>query len=253
MAAQEPPNVRYTHERYPTFLELLRAAYVWDETARIYFIEYAFVGTIAARLRERSEDIEINALEILVRPGTLANNAACLINIKNQQNHVFRLVDSTKQLVLSLDETRVIPLHFIETGRDNYPDEFIPPIDSPLRNPQIHGSRFPTIILTALHTQPPYNRMVRCVRSSEVLKQRLLRFNAFSTDPIIQDQNYCDLTDIVVFVDGTAHDGDPPFPPGLARMLHPIIVQWLEYAERNLVSVTPNMVSEFNRLLGFQV
>lgn len=253
MALPELPNVRYTHERYPTFLELLQAAYVWDEAARIYFIEYAFVGTIAARLRERSEDIEINAMEILVKPGTLANNAACLINIKNQQNHVLRLVDTTQQLVLSLDETRVIPLHFIETGKENYPDELIPPLDSPLRNPQMHGTRFPTILLTALHTQPPYNRMVRCVRCSEVLKQRLLRFNSFSTDPIIQDQNYCDLTDIIVFVEGTAHDGDPVYPPGLARMLHPIIVQWLEYAERNLVSVTPNMVAEFNRLLGFQL
>jgi len=253
MAVPEMPNVRYTHERYPTFLELLQVAYVWDEAARIYFVEYAFVGTMAARLRERSEDIEINSVEVLVKSETLANNAASLINITNQQNHVFRIVDSTKQLVITLDGTRVIPLHFIETGRDNYPAELIPPLDSPLRNPQIHGTRFPTFVLTALHTQPPYNRMVRCIRCNELLRQRLLRFNPFSTDPIIQDQNYCDLTDITAFVETSARDGDAAYPPGVARMLHPMIVQWLQYANQNLISVTPAMVAEFNRLLGFQV
>jgi len=247
------PDIRYTHARYPTFLELLQAAYVWDEAARIYFIEYAFVGTMVARLRERSEDIEINAIEILVPPETLANHAERLINLKNQQNHVFRLVDSTRQLVLLLDQTRALPLHFIETGKDNYPTDLIPPLNSPLRNPQVHRDRPPTFTLTLLHETLPYNRYVRCLRCHELLKQRLLRFNQFSNDPIIQDQNYGDLTDIAVFVEMTAQDGDPPYGPGLARMLHPTIVQWLQYTDQNLVPATPNMVAEFNRLLGFQV
>jgi hypothetical protein len=253
MAATPQPPVRYTHERYPTFRELLQATYLWDEAARVYFIEYALVGTVVARLRERSEHIEINAIEILVKPETLANGSASLINIKNQQNHVFRLIDTTKQLVISLDGARVIPLHFIQTGTNSYPAQLIPPPNCPLRNPQIHGDLLPTFILTLLHEQPPYNRFVRCVRGNELLKQRLLRFNPFTNDPVIQDQNYCDLADITVFVETTARDGEPPYPPGIARMLHPMIVQWLEYANRNLVPATPNIIAEFNRLLGFQV
>lgn len=253
MATPVIPQLRYTHERYPTFTELLQAAFLWDEAARIYFIEYAFVGTVVARLRERSEHIEINAIEILVTPEILANNAASLINIRNQQNHVFRLIETTRHLVIALDGTRVIPLHFIQTGTDNYPAQLIPPLNSPLRNPQIHGTLFPTFILTLLHPNPPYNRLVPCIRSNELLKQRLLRFNPFTTNPIVQDQNYCDLEDITVFVGTTAHDGDPPYPPGVARMLHPTIVQWIEYANRNLVPATANMVAEFNRLLGFPV
>jgi len=245
--------MRYTHERYPTFLELLRAAFLWDEAAAIYFIEYAFVGTVVARLRERAEYIEINAIEILVKQETLANNAASLINLKNQQTHIFRLIDTTRQLVITLDGTRVIPLHFIQTGTDNYPAQLIPPLDSPLRNPQIHGNLFPTFILTALHPQPPYNRYVRCVRCSELLKQRLLRFNPFANDPVIQNQNDEDLADITAFLETTARDGDPPYPPGVARMLHPAIVRWIDYANQSSVPVTPNIIAEFNRLLGFHI
>jgi len=245
--------MRYTHERYPTFLELLQATFLWDEAARIYFIEYAFVGTVVARLRERAAYIEINAIEILVKPETLANNAACLINLKNQQTHVFRLIDTTRQLVITLDGTRIIPLHFIQTGTNNYPAQLIPPLDSNLRNPQIHGNLFPTFILTVLHPQPPYNRCVRCLRCSELLKQRLLRFNPFANDPIIQNQNEEDLADITAFLETTARDGDPPYPPGAARMLHPTIVRWIDYANQSCVPVTPNIVAEFNRLLGFPV
>src|SRR5947207_13596697 len=78
--ATEPVSVRprhyrrfhvYEHILHPWYNEVLFAASIWDQIAYIEKLQYAFVGSFAARLN--ADDFPVYELEILVDPSALAD------------------------------------------------------------------------------------------------------------------------------------------------------------------------------------
>jgi len=69
-----------------------------------------------------------------------------LRDLKQLANHAELLIklERSAKPDLAPQMKRVLPIHFIETGKDNYPTDLIPPLNWSLRNPQIHRNMLPT-------------------------------------------------------------------------------------------------------------
>jgi len=238
------------HTRYPTRDELMKVAWRWDETARLYSITYAFVGTIAARLWDRTDDNELDEMEILVTPETLANGRAILLYIQDRNPTIFVKEAETDQMFITVDGLRVIPMTFIAMNTEYYPNQLIPPVGTQFRRP-CHGTLPANVRFMALdYDRPEYRRSIPYVNFRDLLRQRLLRFAPNVEDERVQRRNRRDMEDIIIFLRGSAVDQDNAFPVGVAFVLHPTILRWLDFAMENFVPPTGEMVAEFNRLLG---
>ena len=127
MAAHWPQH-QYEFVYFPTLEQLRRAVCFWHDAARQFNLDYALVGSIVARLRTYTyEELQINSIEILVRPTALANNAQILRDIKDRRPDILRLTN-TNELVVIIEGNKLIRLHFSATATKHYPCEFIPPI-----------------------------------------------------------------------------------------------------------------------------
>jgi len=238
------------HTRYPTRAELIKVAWTWDETARLYSITYAFVGTIAARLWDRTDDNELDEMEILVTPETLANEGAILSNIQIRNPTIFVKEVETDRMFITVDGQRVIPMTFIATNTESYPSQLIPPVETQFRRP-CHGTLPANVRFMALdYVRPEYRRCIPYVNFRDLLRQRLLRFVPNVEDEQVQTRNRHDIQDIIIFLRGSAVDQDNAFPVGVACVLHPTIRLWLDFASENFVPPTAEMFAEFNRLIG---
>jgi len=238
------------HTRYPTHDELMNVAWTWDETARLYSITYAFVGTIAARLWERTGDNEIDEMEILVTPETLANGGAILSQIQILNPTLYVKEAETDRMFIVVDGLRVIPMTFVATNTESYPSQLIPPFGTQFRRPY-HGTRPANVRFMALNcARAEYRRSVPYVNFRDLLRQRLLRFAPNVEDERVEVRNRRDIDDIIIFLRASAVDQDDAFPVGVAFALHPTIVLWLDFARENFVTPTAEMLAEFNRLIG---
>ena len=123
------PEQQYEFIYFPTLQQLSSAVCLWDDAARLFGLDYALVGSIVARLRAYiNEELQINSIEILVRPTALANNAQILKDIKDQRPDILGLIGNTNELVVIIEGNKLIRLHFFATGTKHYPKDFIPPI-----------------------------------------------------------------------------------------------------------------------------
>src|SRR5271168_578641 len=77
-------HFHYTHIYNPEFGDVLSAAFIWDEIAGHEELEYAFVGSFAARLNAINNDFLVHDLEILVDPDVLANYCERLTDIMHR-------------------------------------------------------------------------------------------------------------------------------------------------------------------------
>lgn len=244
-----PPGQRYEHIPYPTIEQLLRAAHNWHCIAQQYRLEYAFVGSIIARFR--GDDFEVHTIEILVRPSTLNDNARILTQIKNQRPEYLGITPTNRHIVVTDENRKGIALQFFATGTENYPNDFIPPYDSPLRSAQ-HLGLEPTIGHMLLSRSPPYNTWVPFIRCRYLLYQRLLRFNQNPQNAAQRRQNRHDINDIETYLKCTAKDEDFPFPNHVVQFLQPIVRSWINYADNNFYPFTWEAKNEWRRL-GFDV
>jgi hypothetical protein len=224
MAAHWPQH-QYEFIFFPTLEQLRRAVCFWHDAARQFNLDYALVGSIVARLRTYTyEELQINCIEILVRPTALANNAQILKDIKDRRPDILRLTN-TNELAVIIEGNKLIRLHFSATG-----------------------TKQPTYGRVCVVVDQFYYRWVPFIRCRDLLLQRLLRFNAYSTDNDQQRQNYHDITDIEVFLRCTARDQDNPFPVGVASMLLPTVNEYIEYATNNNTPCTDEAKLEWRRL-----
>jgi hypothetical protein len=246
MAAHWPQH-QYEFIFFPTLEQLRRAVCFWHDAARQFNLDYALVGSIVARLRTYTyEELQINCIEILVRPTALANNAQILKDIKDRRPDILRLTN-TNELVVIIEGNKLIRLHFSATGTKHYPRNFIPPIAWQTPTAE-HLYLQPTYGRVCVVVDQIYYRWVPFIRCRDLLLQRLLRFNAYSTDNDQQRQNYHDITDIEVFLRCTARDQDNPFPVGVASMLLPTVNEYIEYATNNNTPCTDEAKLEWRRL-----
>ena len=245
------PQQVYEHIPFPTFEELRRAAHVWDQLAELHRLPYALVGSIVARLRGESLGHEfqyqIHTMEILVQPEALANNAAILTALKDQHPEWLGITPTNRHIVVICQNTgKGIALQFIPLGSVGYPNQFIPPYDSPFRT------------AAHLYLEPTYRhhclgylineRTVTCVPSKILLKQRLLYFNASGTG--LERRTQRDKNDIKAFIKLTAQDQDQRFQLPELQFLNLKVLHWVIYVRNNSDNVTPDMWTELERL-GF--
>lgn len=230
---------------YPTIQESLRAVCNWHDVAVQFHLEYAFVGSIVAWLRA-GRNLQINSIEILVKPTTLANGAQTLVDMKDQRTDILGITPAN-QFVVIVEGNRVIPLEFVATGSNTYPNDFIPPYNSPARNAG-HLNLQPTFGNILLRYYPPYNRWIPYINCRHLLLQRLLRFNPHAGNNEQKRQNYRYITDIMVFLKCTAEDRDDPFPPAVAQMLLQTVIAFIHYAANNNVPYSIDARTEWRRL-----
>jgi hypothetical protein len=239
---------QYEFIYFPTLGQLSRAVCYWDNAARQFGLDYALVGSIVARFRAyTNEELQINSIEILVRPIALANNAQILKDMKDQRPDILGLTATTNELVVIIEGNKLIRLHFSATGTKHYPKDLIPPIPLPI---PITGHLYlqPTFGWVCLIVDQIYYRWVPFIRCRDLLLQRLLRFNSYSTDNDQRRQNYRDITDIELFLRCTAVDQDDPFPVGVASMLLPTVNEYIQYATNNNTPCTDAARLEWRRL-----
>ena len=248
----QPPLIPVS---YPTRFELVTGAYLWDEIARVYLIEYAFVGTVAARLWEKAEDPTLHEMEILVSPDTLAINLGRQLGraLEQPQNHtILKILNGTNQFAIVVDgASRVIPLTFIAAGSDFYPNQLIPPLGQFRR--AWHGNQPANVAFLTLAENwgEVYRRDVPHVSFQRLLSQRLCRFEPAADDQETQVRNRRDIHDICILVRATSTQQAQPLDPQAALILRPIVQEWVNFAFDNFISRNDlmEMVQEFNRLL----
>ena len=246
------PQHQYEFIYFPTLQQLRRAVFLWHSAALQFGLNYALVGSIVARFRVYPyEELQINSIEILVRPAALANNAQILRNMKDQRPDILGLTANTNELFVIIEGNKFIRLHFFATGTKHYPYDFIPPIGSQNPSPG-HLYLQPTYGTVCVIVDQIYYQWVPFIRCRDLLLQRLLRFNPFSTDNDQRRQNYRDITDIEVFLRFTAMDQDDPFPVGVASMLLPTVNEYIKFATNNNTPCSDAARLEWRRL-GLQV
>ena len=235
----------------PTLQQLHLAACIWDFIATSSSLEYAFVGSIVARLRANDDKaFETNTIEILVRPTTLANDAQRLVELKSTHQH-FLGFTPTNQLLVIIEGNKGIALQFFANGNGCYPERFIPPNNSPTYTGEYAGLH-PTFNHIYLHGfNPSISRYLPFIRCRWLLVQRLFRFDPDSTDQNKQDQNVHDINDIKVFLKCTKEDGDR-IPPETVQHLLPKYRRWRIFASYNCLPPTTVENEEWVRL-GFPV
>jgi hypothetical protein len=235
----------------PTLEQLHRAACIWDVIATGFNLEYAFVGSIVARLRaDDDKAFETNTIEILVRPTTLANGARRLVELRSMNQHLLGFTP-TNQLLVITEGNRGIELKFFANRDGYYPEDFIPPNNSSMYTGEYAGLH-PTFDHIYLHGfNPSINRYLPFIRCRWLLIQRLFRFDPDSPDQNRIDQNIRDINDIKVFLKCTKEDGDR-IPPGTVQLLLPNYRRWRIFASYNCLPPTMAEEEEWVRL-GFSV
>ena len=178
----------------PTLEQLHYAACIWDMIAINSGLEYAFVGSIVARLRANDDNaFETNTIEILVRPATLANGAKQLVELRVRHQRYLGFTP-TNQLVVIIEGNKGIALQFFANRDGCYPQHFIPPNNSAMYTGEYAGLH-PTFNYIYLYgINPSVNRYLPCIRCRWLLVQRLFRFDPDSQDANKIDQNIHDIT-----------------------------------------------------------
>ena len=238
MPPTEPTAVRSRHNRtfhiyehilHPWYNELLRAANIWDQIAYTEKLQYAFVGSFAARLN--GDDFPVYELEILVERSALADNSKRLTDIMDAYFQVLTITPSNRHILVIGENEGIglgIAMRFFQTGTPEYPDEFIPPRESYFRNAN-HEGQTCTYRGQVLPYQYPHNRFVPVLRFDLLLRQRLLRFDPDSADEDIRLESQRDVYEIRTFLRCAARDRDPPFAIEVANTLLPIVKSWIRY------------------------
>lgn len=245
-----PCGQGYEHIPHPTFEQLRQGAYNWHVIAELYKLEYAFVGSIVARFR--GDDFQVHTIEILVSPGILDDDARILTQIQNQQPQYLGITSTNRHIIVTNEIRQGIALQFFATGTNNYPYDFIPAYDSPLRSAQHLGFE-PTINHMLLRNGPPCpDKTIPFIRSRYLLYQRLSRFNENLQNSEQKEQNWRDMNDIETFLKCTAEDRDIPFPNQVAQNLLQTVRAWINYADSNFHQFTSEAENEWRRL-GFDV
>jgi hypothetical protein len=241
-ATSPPPRYPfYDHIPYPALDHLRHAAYLWDQIAEHAQIKYAFVGRVGAVFR--GNNCQICGIEILVEPSTMANNAARLTEIANNQPRFFAITQSNHHIIV-IECNRGVALQFHTTGSNGYPD-IIPPYDSPLRTAHRVGVR-PTYRLQNLGYRD--NRQVPVMLFRVLLEQRLSRFDPYTTSRDHEAQNQRDVNDIVLYLSCTTSDGEESFTPGDVIKFLPIVRRWIPYAECFSILTSTEAVDKWRRL-----
>ena len=236
--ATEPAAVRprherkfhiYEHIRDPWYNELLCAANIWDQIAYMEKLQYAFIGSFAARLN--GDDFPVYELEILVDPSALADNSKRLTDIMDAYFELLTITSSNRHILVIGDKEGIglgIAMRFFQTGSPEYPEEFVPPRESYFRNAD-HEGQTCTYRGQALPYQYPHNRFVPVLRFHLLLRQRLLRFDPESADENIRLQSLRDVYEIRTFLRCAVRERDPPFSVEDVNKLLPIVKSWIRY------------------------
>jgi hypothetical protein len=230
------PQSQYIHIAKPIFKQVLSAALIWDEIAESEGLEYAFVGSFAARFNaNRNEEFQIYEIEILVEPAVLANYCETLTEIMRRNPNRMTITASDRganRHIIVIDEDGApqgIALQFFATDTLEFPDPLVAPRESQFHAPE------------SIQLKPTYRyqlvnnyRPLPILRFHFLLYQRLTRFDVNSTDRDICARNCRDIDDIKVFLRCTfmkTEYDDCPFPPAVANSLLNTVRAWVRFAD----------------------
>jgi hypothetical protein len=252
-ARLQRPHRYYTHIKNPEFGEALSAAFIWDEIAEAEDLEYAFVGSFAARLNAINNEFLVHDLEILVDPAVLANYCQRLTDIMHRNPNRMAFTRSNRgasRHIIVIDEYagRGIAVQFFATGTLEFPDPLVAPRESHFR------TRENIDMVETYRYQDAADqyqlRSLPILRFHLLLYQRLTRFDVNSTDQDIAARNYRDIDAIVVFLLCTSNPnfGDSPLPPAMANSLLNNVRAWVRYAGISNHPTTPEELQMWRNL-----
>jgi len=226
------PHQQYTHIDKPSFEQVLEAALLWAEIAEREGLEYAFVGSFAARYNAGTNNFLVHDIEILVAPETLVNNCERLTAIMHRNPNRLTITPSesgANRHIIVIDENaaRGIALQLYVTGTFEFRDRLIAPRELLVRDADIG------LTATYRYQSAPYpNQNIRfpILKFHLLLQQRLVRFDVNSNDQDICARNYRDIDDIQTFLHCTSGCRDYPFPPAVANNLLNTVRTYIRYA-----------------------
>jgi len=221
-------------------------AHLWHQIACYANLQYSFVGSFVARLNT-FDNFTVHELEILVDPSALANDARTLNDIMYMFPEFLTVTPSNRHIIV-IRENVGIAMRFFATGTEEYPDHFVPPPDSYFHNTEHVGRDQTYRGQTLSYFPPPYDIYVPVLRFDLLLRQRLLRFDAYSTDPDVQWQNQRDVNDIKNFLRCTFVYREPSFPAATAATLLPIVRDWIRYTRILCLPITHEEVDWLRRM-----
>jgi hypothetical protein len=235
---------KFVHQGLPLLQEVQVAAYKWDHFATYNGLEYALVGSFAARLQS-GITFQLYDLEILLRPGVLANNKERLRELRRNWPGDQRLQITTDngvtRDVIIIRENIGIALVFIEAGTKGYPDLCFPPASNSHSHYTHAGQPYSYLDLGYQGIQVPV------LRPHLLLQQRLSCFEANSTDKESYFHTLHDSDDIQALLYSTSRVS-APFSVDVAGSLVSKVRDWIKFMDESFCVIKPEQWAELARL-----
>jgi len=154
---------------------------------------------------------------------------------RDSNNQFLEIRQSSRSLIINQGNL-CIPIRFFQTGRDGYPDNFVPPEGHHFRKSE-HNDLQATYRDQWLPVYP-HDTSVPVLRFDLLLRQRLLQFeiNEHSLDPLVKRQNRRDIDDIRVFR-RLSVPHEKSFPGVTDSVLLPIFKRWIKYARKQAIPI----------------
>lgn len=208
------PVQRIKRPRYP---ELKCAAYTFLLVAIEENISFALAGSFGARISapNQEHDFDVYVIEILLEPIWFQNQHQALWDLVRRRRELG--ITPEKIPVALVSERTGVALNFIELGTPGYPDNFVPPYDSPLYTTDYYVSGMePTFCIVNIgsgHQQIG----LPVIQSRLGFLQKLLRVDPDNETPEIDKENEGDISAIKAFLSSAVTRREPPFPLNVVR------------------------------------
>jgi hypothetical protein len=214
---------------FPTYYDLVHAAYLFKQMAAEENLVYAFAGRFAARITrgDTRYGFKVRKIEFILEPA-LRNNDEAFCDLIRRRKEL--AITPNDQLVILIGPTRGILLHCIAAGDDGYPDRLTAPYNSFHHTPEHVVRAFePTFRMV------PIGMLGRTfeipvVRWGLGLQQRFRRLDLDSTDHSIHTQNKDDLVEIKTFLETAVRAGEGPLALETIAELQPRLERVPQYA-----------------------
>jgi len=246
-ARPQPQRVRfYQLLPHPSLDELRLAAYLCDKLFA-GAVQYAFGGSFAALIRQY-RPVTACDLEIVLEHGGYDQTS----QIMSDHPESFGITQYNDHIVVIREDGTFsygVSLQRFELGNEGYPDSFVPPYNSDLRDPNVHHDLEPNYYQRTLGFLN--DRKIPILRSRPLLYQRLWCFDRRQfTQYGRSDERHLrgDILDIRSFVHLAIADQDQPFPVGERRVITQVVRSWMLFAEDNFVESTMEDVNAWIQL-----
>jgi len=242
----QPQRIRfYQLLPQPTLDELRMAAYICNRHfARA--VQYAFGGSFAALIRYG--EVAACEIEMVVEHGGYEQTS----QIMSEYPEYFGITQHNDHIVvIREDETFSygVSVQRFELGTEGYPDSFIPPYNSDLRDPHVHQDLEPNFYQQSLGFLT--DSYVPILQSRCLLYQRLWCFERRQFAPYGRsDEKHLkrDILDIRSFLHRAVADQNRPFPIGDRFAITQVVRSWILFAEDNFVVSTVQDVNAWIQL-----